>query len=145
MNDGTTTSPVDACRETVILIRPRAPLVPTTVVITDACDSISNEPGHLELGTGLPWAAFAIQGAHVPASTDEVFELLIAWCDEVAGVEYSPVKRSGTVSFVDSLPVTAGEVLELGSSAIDVAPDNQRQSSEKPADLAIEESENVSN
>ena len=144
MND-VTTSPVDACRETVIIIRPRAPVVPTTVVITDACDSISNEPAHLALGTDLPWAAFSIQGAHVPASTDEVFELLIAWCDEVAGVEYNPVRGSGTISFVDSLPVEAGQVLELGGSAIDVAHDSQYQSSEKPADLATEEREHVSN
>lgn len=130
-------------RETVIIIRPRPPLALTTIEITGAQDATCNEPGHLELGTGLPWASFTVQGSHVPASSEEAFELFLAWCDEVASVEYSPLKGAGTVSFVDSLPVTVGEVLELGGNLDNGAVDGQQDPIKMPAELAIEESEHV--
>lgn len=131
--------PSEVWRETVILIRPRPLLSPTTIEITATQDTECNEPSHLELGAGLPWAAFEIRGLHVPASTDEVFELLRTWCDEVACVEYNPVKGAGTVSFVDCLPVTVGEVLELGGSPLTGA-GGAHELLEMPGELAIEES-----
>ncbi len=130
-------------RETVIIIRPRPLLAPTTIEITGAQDAACNEPGHLEFGAGIPWASFTVRGSHVPASSDEAFELFLTWCDEVATVEYSPLMGTGTVSFVDSLPVTVGEILELGRSPVNRIVDGQQDPIEMPAELAIEESEHV--
>lgn len=139
MSEGTNQQS-ERSREIVVLIRPRLLLAPTTLEITCTQDIECNEPGHLLLGTRLPWAAFAVRGFHVPATTDEVFELFRTRCDEVAGVEYCPLKAIGTVSFVDCLPFTVGEVLELGGGQVVRAEDDQ-DLFDKPPEQAIEEFE----